>query len=93
MCYFCELGEPETRPWEPWKLSDLDPYLNQTTHVSGRLVNMRILAEWVDEPFPLVECEAHTFAPFADLRSAHTYRCTTCGRLAIAHVSEREDER
>jgi len=49
---------------------------------------MRILPEWVDEPFPLVECEAHTFYPFADLRSAHVYRCKTCGRLAVDYAEE-----
>lgn len=43
---------------------------------------MRILDEWVDEPMPLVDCKAHNFQPFADLASAHTYRCIDCGRLA-----------
>lgn len=42
---------------------------------------MQVLAMWLDEPFPLVNCTAHVFEPLA--WDERTYRCIRCGRCAV----------
>ena len=56
-------------------------------------MSMQILAEWIDGPFPFVECDAHVFAPLMTTSARGVmYRCATCGVLAVDSEADAEDQ-
>lgn len=46
-------------------------------------MSMEILNQWADEPVPLVTCESHVFQAWMTTGRGVSYRCVTCGRIAL----------